>query len=99
MIKKLMTLLLSFVLAFAIFACRNNSEIPSLDDVKTQYFTDDELEITLRRVERDDLIAAWGTPDRHVQRENEDVWILGEGRVIVVSYNFNDRVKEVDIED
>ena len=53
----------------------------------------------LRRVKREELIKAWGEPTRHIDSENEDVWVLDEAKALIVSYTLGGRVDDVDIED
>lgn len=98
--KKLTAIALTLVLSFGIVGCaRKNAIIPTIDDIKTNYYTDDELERTLNRVDRDELIKAWGEPTRHIDHENEDVWVLDEGKAIVVSYTIFGTVDDAEIED
>lgn len=97
--KKLIAIALLLILTLGIVGCGKRAEIPSLEDIKTKYYTDDELESTLHRVERDELIKAWGEPYRHIDRENEDIWVLDEKKTLVVSYTIFDRVDDVEIED
>ena len=52
----------------------------------------------LRGVERDELIKVWGEPDRTDTNENEDVWILNEEEILIISYTANDRLEDADIE-
>ncbi len=97
--KKLITIALLLIITFGIVGCKNTAEIPTLEDITTNFYTDDELESTLKRVKREELIEAWGEPTRHIARENEDVWVLNERKVIVVSYRSNGRVDDAEIED
>ena len=97
--KKIIALALVVIMALSIVGCGKKSDIPSLEDIKTNFYTDDELEKTLRRIERDDLIAEWGEPDRHIDHENEDVWMLDERKALVISYTLGGKVEDADIED
>lgn len=97
--KKLIAIALLLILTLGIVSCGSNTEIPTLEDVKTNFYTDDELERTLHRVKRDELIEAWGEPTRHIDRENEDVWVLDEKKAIVISYTIGGRVDDAEIED
>lgn len=97
--KKICTVVLLLVFTLGIVGCNNKSEIPTIDDIKTSFYTDDELEGMLRRVKREELIKAWGEPTRHIDSENEDVWVLDESKALVVSYTLGGRVDDVDIED
>lgn len=98
--KRIYVFMFLLVSVFAFSACtRNNAQIPSLEELKTQYYDDDIIEREIRKCERVDLIKKWGDPDRSIEYENEDVWILDERRVIVVTYNILDQVVDVDIED
>lgn len=97
--KKILGLTLLFITILGVTSCANNTEIVSLDEIKSNYYTDDEIERILWHVNRDDLIKVWGTPDRTITYENEDVWILNERQVLVISYNRNNKLNDVDIED
>ena len=97
--KKLIAIALLLILTLGIVSCGSNAEIPTLEDVKTNFYTDDELERTLHRVKRDELIEAWGEPTRHIDRENADVWVLDEKKAIVISYTIGGRVDDAEIED
>lgn len=97
--KKLIAILLLFVLILGIVGCTKGGEIPTLEDIKTNFYTDDELERLLHRVKRDELIEAWGEPTRHIDHENEDVWVLDERKALVISYTLFDRVDDAEIED
>lgn len=100
MMKKLIAISLLLVLTLGIVGCAiNNAEIPALEDIKTNYYTDDELERMLHRVKRDELIEAWGESTRHMDYENEDVWVLDERKALVISYTISGRVDDADIED
>lgn len=97
--KKLIALTLLFILALSITGCNNKSNIPSIDEIKTQYYTDDEIERSLQGVKRDELIDLWGQPDRTIDLENEDIWVLNERKALVISYNIFGTVDDADIED
>ncbi|MBR7135607.1 MAG: hypothetical protein IKD14_00595 [Clostridia bacterium] len=90
-------LLTSALLVFV--GCVDTGDIPTVAEVKTEFYTDDRLERTLNRTPREDLLKVWGQPDKTVAYENEDVWFLGDGRALVVSYTRGGRVDDVDIED
>ena len=98
--KKFYVFMFLLVSVFIFSSCtRNNIEIPSLEEIKTKYYDDDIIEREIRKCDKESLIKKWGEPDRSIEYENEDVWLLDERRVIVVSYNFLDQVVDVDIED
>lgn len=99
--KKILVLALVLVITLSIVACarRGEGEIPTLDEIRSKRLTDDELEFSIERLKRDELIKVWGEPDRRIEREKEDVWILNEREVLVVSYNLFGRVDDVEIED
>ncbi len=97
--KKLLGLALLSIMAFGVVGCGNNSDIPSLNEIKTQHYSEDKIERLINRVKRKNLIKEWGQPDRVIKDENEDVWVLDERRVLVVSYNIFNKVDDVDIED
>lgn len=91
---------LALSLSFCLSACNNeNVDIPTLDDIRTNFYTDDELEGMLHRVKRERLIEAWGEPDRHIDHENEDIWMLDEARALVISYTLFGKVDDAEIED
>ena len=97
--KKIIVLTLLVLTILGVTSCKNNSNIVPLNDIKQTYYNDDELERSLWHVKRDDLIKAWGNPDRRIEHENEDIWILNERQVLVVSYNRNNELNDLDIED
>lgn len=97
--KKIIAIILLFVLTLSFSGCKNKSNIPSLEEIKINRYTDDEIERFLHLVKKENLIKEWGNPDRTIEHEKEDVWILDERRVLVVSYNLFGRVDDVDIED
>lgn len=97
--KKLLGLALLSIMAFGVVGCGNNPDIPSLNEIKTQHYSEDKIERLINRVKRKNLIKEWGQPDRVIKDENEDVWVLDERRVLVVSYNIFNKVDDVDIED
>lgn len=97
--KKLLGLALLSITAFGVVGCGNNPDIPSLNEIKTQHYSEDKIERLINRVKRKNLIKEWGQPDRVIKDENEDVWVLDERRVLVVSYNIFNKVDDVDIED
>ena len=97
--KKMIAIALALMLMMSIVGCGASATIPSLDEIKTQYYTDDELERALNRVKRDALIDAWGEPTGTISHENEDVWVLDGTRALVISYHLNGTVDDVDIED
>ena len=97
--KKLIAISLLFVLMLGIVGCGKGGEIPTLEDIKTNFYTDDELEGMLRRVTREELVEAWGEPTRHIDHENEDVWVLDERKALVISYTLSGRVDDAEIED
>ena len=94
-----MALLLVLIATLGLVGCAGETQIPTLEDIKTNFYTDDELEGTLRRVKRDELIEAWGEPTRHVDHENEDIWVLDERKALVISYTLGGRVDDAEIED
>ena len=97
--KKLIAIMLLLILTLGIVGCGSDAEIPPLEDIKTNFYTDDELEGMLHRVKREELIRVWGEPTRHIDRENEDVWVLDETKALVISYTLGGRVDDAEIED
>lgn len=97
--KKIIVIVLIFTFTLSIVGCKKKSNIPSLNDIKTQHYTDDEIERILHFVKRDELIKIWGEPTRTIKHENEDVWVLDERKALVVSYTIFGIVDDVDIED
>ena len=96
---KIIALFLILASALSVVSCANTAEIITLEEIVTQHLTDDEIEQSLRRVERSRLIEAWGEPDRRIAHENEDVWVLDDGKVLIISYNLGGRVDDAEIED
>lgn len=99
MMKKIIVITLILILTLSIVGCGKSSAIPSLDEIKSDRYTEEDIEISLWRVKRDELIVAWGEPDRTIQQENEDIWVLDERHALVISYNLIGNVDDVDIED
>lgn len=99
MMKKIIVITLILILTLSIIGCGKSSAIPSLNEIKSDRYTEEDIEISLWRVKRDELIVAWGEPDRTIQHENEDIWVLDERHALVISYNLIGNVDDVDIED
>ena len=97
--KKIFVLGIIFLLIFSVTSCKKKTSIISLEEIKSQYYSDDQIEKYIRHVRRDVLVKEWGTPDKRIEYENEDVWVLNERKFLVVSYNRNNKVEDVDIED
>ena len=97
--KKILALTLALSLMLLAVGCGRKPDVPTLDEIKNSYYTDDEIEFALRRATRAELNEAWGAPDRTLEWEREDIWVLDEGRVLVVSYTLCDTVDDAEIED
>ena len=53
---KILGLALLSVMAFGVVGCGNNSDIPSLNEIKTQHYSEDKIERLINRVKRKNLI-------------------------------------------
>ena len=97
--KKIIAFALIIIMALSIFGCakKSPSDILSLEEINTQYYTDDEIADSLKNINRDDLIKAWGDPDRTAADENEDTWVLNEKKVLIIVYNLFGEVYKADI--
>ena len=95
--KKVVALALILIMALGIVGCSKKYEIPSLDEVKSHLYTEEDIEIYLRGVSRDDLIEVWGEPSETLDEENADMWVLDEERILTISYSTNDKLQDADI--
>ena len=62
--KKILTLAVLFIMVFSLNWCGNASNIPSLEEIKTQYYTDDEIEQALNCVKREEEVYKMMTTDK-----------------------------------
>ena len=65
--KKLFVLGIIFLFAIVVTGCKKKTDIPSLNEIKSQYYSDDQIEKYINRISRDVLIKEWGEPNKRIE--------------------------------
>lgn len=84
--ERIISLLTSALLLLSLCACgKSGSSLPPLNALAS--LPQSAVEEIVTNHDRDTLLAGWGTPERSMEGNLGDTWLLDDGRELQVIYN------------
>ncbi len=93
--KKVFTFMITALLIFALAGCGLVKEVIPLQDIKN--YTAEDFEIYMGGLSREKIINAWGEPHDSLSKENADVWMINDEKLVTVYWDENDKLQTASV--